>query len=140
MDDPTFWSLLEKAVEDQAPLFDPAHRAAFRLFNGFTEGNPDLVIDLYGSTLVFHNYAEDPAQGIQLIQQAKEFLLKQVPWLRAGILNTRMGKTQEVRRGTLLFGKKPDHKIIEHGIWYAVDLTMKCVLTWASRLNDNGRI
>jgi 23S rRNA (cytosine1962-C5)-methyltransferase len=45
-------------------------------------------------------------------------------WLRAGIVKTRNGKTQEKKRGTLLFGADPDKKIKEHGIWYAIDLTM----------------
>lgn len=31
---------------------------------------------------------------------------------------------QEERRGLLLFGDRPDRKILENGVWYAVDLTM----------------
>ena len=119
-----FPSLLEKAIQSRAPLFDPVQRSAFRLFNGFTEGEPNLVIDLYASTLVFHNYAEQPAQGMALVQQAKDLLLSQYTWIRAGISKTRMGKTQEDRRGTLMFGETPDRKIREHGVWYSVDLTM----------------
>ena len=110
-----FPSLLEKAIQSRAPLFVPVQRSAFRLFNGFTEGEPNLVIDLYASTLVFHNYAEQPAQGMALVQQAKDLLLSQYTWIRAGILKTRMGKTQEDRRGTLMFGEKPDRKIREIG-------------------------
>ena len=116
--------LLEQAIEARRSLFDAAHRAAFRLFNGFSEGNPDLVIDLYASTIVFHNYAENVAQGLSLVQAAQEFLLTQLSWLRAGIVKNRNGKSQEERRGQLLFGEKPDHKIQEQGVWYAVDLTM----------------
>jgi 23S rRNA (cytosine1962-C5)-methyltransferase len=124
MDDPTFLSLLEKAIQSRAPLFDPSHRSAFCLFNGFREGQPDLVIDLYASTLVFHNYAEEPAKGMDLVRQAQGVLQAKYPWLHAGILKTRKGSSQEERRGVLLFGEKPDRKIQEHGVWYAVDLTM----------------
>lgn len=116
--------LLEQAIEARRSLFDPAHRSAFRLFNGFHEGSPDLVVDLYASTLVFHNYAEEADQGMPLVQAAQEFLLTQFSWLRAGIVKIRNGRTQEQRRGQLLFGDKPDRKIKEHGFWYAVDLTM----------------
>ena len=116
--------LLEKAIEARKSLFDATHLSAFRLFNGFAEGNPDLVIDLYASTLVFHNYADDVAHGLSLVQAAQNSLLTQLTWLRAGILKTRSRKTQEEKRGQLLFGEKPDRRIREHGVWYAIDLTM----------------
>ena len=126
-------SLLEKAIEARASLFDARHESAFRLFNGFTEGNPDLVADLYASTLVIHNYADDPAQGTLFVEQAQQFLRDKLSWLRAGIVKTRNGtpalaggarETQEERLGQLLFGEKPDTKIKEHGVWYSIDLTM----------------
>jgi 23S rRNA (cytosine1962-C5)-methyltransferase len=117
-------SLLEKAIEARASLFDARHETAFRLFNGFTEGEPRLVVDLYASTLVIHNYANDPAHGMLLVQQAGQFLQEKLIWLRAGIVKTRNGETQEEKRGQLFFGKKPDTKIKEHNVWYAIDLTM----------------
>ena len=116
--------LLEQSIEARKFLFDATHQSALRLFNGFSEGNPDLVIDLYASTLVFHNYADDVTRGLSLVKEAQNFLLKQFSWLRAGILKTRNGPTQEEKRGQLLFGEKPDRKIQEHGVWYAIDLTM----------------
>ena len=124
MDSSTSIPLLEKAIEARASLFDARHESAFRLFNGFTEGDPNLVIDLYASTLVLHDYADDPAQGKSAIQEAQKFLRNKLVWLRAGIVKTRNGKTQEEKRGQLVFGEKPDTKISEHGVWYAIDLTM----------------
>ena len=119
-----FIPLLEKAIEARALLFNPTHRSAFRLFNGFTEGNPDLVIDLFASTLVFHSYTDDLTRGSSLVQEAQDFLLNHFSWLHAGLLKTRHGKTPEERRGRLLFGEKPDRKIQEHGLWYALELAM----------------
>lgn len=116
--------LLEKAIDARAALFDADHQAAFRLFNGFTEGNPDLVIDLYGSTLVLHNYAEDAGQGMSMVEEAASLLRGRLLWLRAGIVKTRNGKNQDEKRGKLLFGSTPDRKVREHGVWYAVDLLM----------------
>ena len=124
MDDSAFLSLLDQALQARALLFDPTHRSAFRLFNGFSEGNPDLVVDLYASTLVFHNYADHPSKGLPLIRQAGQFLRQQYPWLRAGVVKTRNGSAQEERNGQLLFGDTPDRRIQEHGVWYAVNLTM----------------
>ena len=124
MGDPIFLSLLSEAIEVRAPLFDTRHESAFRLFNGFTEGEPHLVIDLYGSTFVIHNYADDPEQGRPLVEQARQFLQEKLIWLRAGIVKIRNGKTIEEKRGQLLFGEKPDTKIKEHNVWYSIDLTI----------------
>ena len=119
--------LLEKAIASRVTLFDSRHEAAFRLFNGFTEGYPSLVIDLYASTLVIHNHADDPDEAQPLVRDALEFfrghrLLSS--WLRAGIVKTRKAKTQDEKRGKLLFGETPDRKIKEHGVWYSIDLLL----------------
>ena len=124
MGDSTFKTLLENAIEARKPLFDAAHQSAFRLFNGFSEGSPDLAIDLYAFTLVFHNYADEVVHGFSLVQEAQFLLTNQLSWLRAGLVKTRNVKSQEERRGQLLFGEKPDRQITEHGIRYAIDLTM----------------
>ena len=120
----TMVPLLQHALQARRSLFDPAHQGAFRIFNGFNEGNPDVVVDLYGATLVLHNYADDPAHGSTLVEEAFHFLTQQLPWLRAGIVKTRNAKTQPDKRGQLVFGQTPDRKILEHGIWYAIDLMM----------------
>lgn len=117
-------SQLDKAIEARASLFDIRHESAFRLFNGFTEGNPNLVIDLYASTLLIYNYADDPIQGELIVQEAQKTLLNKLVWLHAGIMKTRNGKTQEERRGQLVFGEKPDTKIREHGVAYSIDLAL----------------
>jgi len=116
--------LLQKALEARASLFDARHETAFRLFNGFAEGEPNLVVDLYASTLLIHNYADDPAQEGGLIEQAAQFFQDQLVWLRAGIVKTRNANSQEEKRGQLIFGSTPDTKIKEHGVWYSVDLIM----------------
>jgi len=116
--------LLEKAIASRANLFDTNHESAFRLFNGFTEGNPDLVIDVYGSTVVFHNYADNPGNGMLLVQEAKAILLNRLDWLHAGIVKTRNSTSQEEKRGQFLFDTSVDKKINEHGIWYALNLTL----------------
>lgn len=116
--------LLTQSIDARRQLFDPAHQTALRLFNGFSEGHPDLVIDVYGSTLVLHNYAEDVSHGMSLVNEAQDLLRQRLSWLRAGIVKTRNGRTQSEKRGQLLFGEMPDRKIQEHGVWYAIDLTM----------------
>jgi len=120
----TLQPLLEKAIAAREPRFDPARESAFRLFNGFTEGHPELVIDIYAATAVFNNYAEDPAEGTALVHEAMEFLRERLNWLHAFVVKTRNGKTQTERNGQTIFGTTPDGKIKEHGVWYALNLTM----------------
>jgi 23S rRNA (cytosine1962-C5)-methyltransferase len=124
MASPSVISFLQKALEARAPLLERRHESALRLFNGFTEGEPNLVIDLYASTLVFHNYADEPAQGQTLVEEAAQFLRNELGWLQAGLVKGRNARSHEERRGRLLFGETPDAKIKEHDVWYAIDLTM----------------
>ncbi|MCC6297813.1 MAG: class I SAM-dependent methyltransferase [Anaerolineales bacterium] len=107
-------------------LFESSHESAFRLFNGFSEGYPDLTVDVYGRTFVIHNYAEDPAseQNQNLIQDMVRYLRTSLNWLNAGILKARNSKLDDEKNGMLIFGAQADHKIKEHGVWYALDLTM----------------
>ncbi|MBE7535275.1 MAG: class I SAM-dependent methyltransferase [Anaerolineales bacterium] len=117
-------SSFDLAIAARQPLFDDSHNSAFRLFNGFAEGAPNLSLDIYARTLVIHNYADDPIGNQSFIEDTASRVQASLNWLRAGILKQRNGITQEDRRGTLLFGDAPDTKISEHGVWYALDLTM----------------
>ena len=123
----TITQLLQKAIDSREALFDVLHETAFRLFNGFTEGNPHLALDLYAGSVIFHNYHADASVGMQLVHEAVEFVQdhpRLSDWLRAGIVKSRNSTSQDDRRGKLLFGTSLDRKIKEHGLWYAIDLTM----------------
>ena len=115
--------LLANAIASRQASFDTSHESAFRLFNGFYEGYPDLALDVYGHTLVIHNYADDPSQNQIAIQEAITYLRTSLNWLRAGVLKTRNSVIQDEKKGILIFGDKPDTKIKEHGVRYAIDLT-----------------
>lgn len=116
--------LLESALSARNYLFDERHESAFRLFNGFYEGYPDLALDIYARTLVIHNYADPPEDGIPAVDASRFFLRSNLPWLRTVILKTRNSPSPEERRGQIVEGDEPDRKVCEHGIWYALDLTM----------------
>ncbi len=116
--------LLDRCLAARAGFLQPAHEAAFRLFNGFTEGLPDLAIDLYARTAIITNYADPPERGREYAEQAQRFLRERLPWLRSCVLKVRNSALQDETRGTLLFGDSPDDKIREHGVWYAVNPVM----------------
>lgn len=121
---PSLDVLLEKALAARENLFDEKHRAGFRLFNGFSEGNPQLVIDLYGKTILIHNYADIPSQGQQAVESAARLVLAQLPWVACILVKTRNGQTQAAKQGLVMHGKKPDDRILENNVWYALDLQM----------------
>jgi 23S rRNA (cytosine1962-C5)-methyltransferase len=115
---------LDRALAAREELFDPRHEAAFRLFNGFTEGCPDLAVDLYAATILIHNYADPPEEGASIVEAARQFFQSRLPWVRATILKTRNGSTAQEKMGSLVYGTAPDRRAREHGVWYALDLFM----------------
>jgi 23S rRNA (cytosine1962-C5)-methyltransferase len=121
MNDGSIEPLLESALTFRTSLFDERHEAAFRLFNGFTEGNPLLVVDLFAKTLVLHNYADAPEGGQTFVQAAQQFLRARLPWVQAAVVKTRNSPDLQERRGRVVYGNAPDRKIRESGTWYAVD-------------------
>jgi 23S rRNA (cytosine1962-C5)-methyltransferase len=116
--------LLRQALDARCELLDERHEMAVRLFNGFVEGAPDLVVDLYGRTLLLQNYAQEPLQGAALVQEALTFYRAALPWLRAGMLKVRAAADEHERNGMLLFGDAPDRRIREYGVAYALDLSL----------------
>jgi len=112
------------ALAARSACFDPRHEAAFRLFNGFAEGCPALVADLYGQTLVLHNYADPPAQATAQVEQAARFYRERLPWLSAVLVKARYGKTEDEKKGVLLWGDSLTRRVRENGVWYAVDLRL----------------
>lgn len=134
---------IETALTFRAAFFDDRHETAFRLFNGFTEGNPDLVIDLYARTLVINNYADNPEKGFVSVREAQQWLPERLPWIKTIVVKTRNSQDPQQKRGRLVFGETADRKILENGVWYAIDpmlnrdasfyLDTRNVRLWASK-------
>ena len=143
-------TLLENALTFRTALFDEPHETAFRLFNGFAEGNPDLVVDLYAKTLVIHNYADKPEVGLAFVQAAQQFLPTRLPWIQAVVVKTRNSPDRQEKRGHLVYGETTDRKIRENGVWYAIDpllnrdasfyLDTRNVRAWAKQQLDGKSV
>src|SRR5512135_1664663 len=113
--------LLDSCLSARLALFDPAHETAFRLFNGFTEGCPDLTIDLYASTAILTNFADPPERGYAWVSAALGFVQERLPWIQTAIVKTRNSKIPDETRGMIVLGDSPSTKVREHGVWYAVN-------------------
>lgn len=116
--------LLTRALEARSSWIDAGHESAFRAFNGFHEGEPGLAVDVYGTTAVIHDYAEPPEDGGERVREAGAVVRAVYPWIRCALVKTRSGATSQQRRGEVLFGGTPDVRVTEHGVLYAIDLTM----------------
>ena len=109
------------ALAYRKSLLDENSLAALRLFNGFTEGYPDLVVDLYARTLVIFDYA-GPSLSVQDWQFLWEWYRREIPWIDAVLLKIRATEDPGARRGRLVYGGPPADRILENGVWYAVNL------------------
>ncbi len=116
--------LIERAIKARTDLFDNRHETAFRLFNGFFEGYSKLVIDIFASTVVFHDYSESPSNSALLLKTVEEYLTNQLPWIKTVIIKTREATDPKSRNGIIVKGEKADNRIRENGIWYAIDLLL----------------
>ncbi|MBE0697883.1 MAG: class I SAM-dependent methyltransferase [Anaerolineaceae bacterium] len=126
------------------------HEQAFRLFNGFLEGCPELVVDIYANTLVLFAYSTDLQQAKVLSERAAAHLLRQLPWVQAVVVKTRNSPVENERRGVLVHGVSPDRKVREGEIWYAVDLQLnldaslyldtRCLRAWAVAHLEGKRV
>jgi 23S rRNA (cytosine1962-C5)-methyltransferase len=82
------------------------------------------MVDVYGTTLLLTNHAAQPESLEPLVAAAADFYRRALPGLSAGIVKTRAAKDETARRGVLVWGDAPARKIREHGVWYALDLTL----------------
>lgn len=128
MDSQAIVDLLDAALAARAELLesDPRHETALRLFNGFLEGCPDLVIDLYGCTVVLYNYAESPPSMAAELVTVQQYLLARFPWIRAVVVKTRHAAALRDRRGVVVYGDALDRRVRDPGgrVWYALDIRL----------------
>ncbi len=115
---------LANTLQARRLFFDEKHETAFRLFNGFLEGSPDLVADLYARTLVLFDYSDNPPFSRALIDSAAQYYLSQLPWLECIWLKTRNAADEQARRGEAIYGILPARKVRENNVWYALDLSL----------------
>jgi 23S rRNA (cytosine1962-C5)-methyltransferase len=111
---------IDRAIDARSDLLNGDQTTAIRLFNGFSESCPGLVIDLYARTLVL----AAPEVMQQILESIQAHLLSRLPQVNCVIQKMRASHDPIRRRVIMTFGNNPATQIQEHGIWYAVDLMM----------------
>ena len=114
---------LDRCLNLRLPILDQEHSSAVRLYNGFYEGIPNLVIDILGRTLMVNWHGENPNDLEILVKPIQEFYLEKLPWIETILLKARQ-LNEELKTGKMIFGKNLQHEIKEHGILYALDLQL----------------
>lgn len=94
---------------------------AVRLFNGFYEGIPGLVIDRYGATLVIFNH-EKPGHFNNILPMIEEWAGEQALGIHSILLKERLSSNNDMVNGSLLSGNTITRLIHELDVQYAVDL------------------
>jgi len=95
-----------------------------RLFAGFYEGEPRLIADVFASTLLLTVYCEITAEARSLLTMAQDFYLGRLPWLSCVLQKQRLAKDLSLKRGQITFGSQPAERILENGLYHAIDLTL----------------
>jgi 23S rRNA (cytosine1962-C5)-methyltransferase len=116
--------LLAAALQQRQPMLEQAHQQALRLFNGYAEGAPDLVVEVYATTLLLSGRHSNLDKARLLIKAARELYLAQLPWLTCVVEKYRSSQVEQERKGVISFGSQPATAIAENGIQYAVDLQL----------------
>jgi 23S rRNA (cytosine1962-C5)-methyltransferase len=116
--------LLETALNHRLTLLTEPHNAAVRVFNGFTEGFPGLVAEVYARTLVLQNHSIQPEELMSAVAEALAFYRQCLPWLESGLVKTRHSPDPEERLGWMAFGGRLGRKVREYGVAYALDLRL----------------
>lgn len=118
-------SSLEKmkiALQERKNLIDDAGGSAISLFNGFREGDPDWVIECYGSTLVLNYHNRESGNVLSDAQMIADAYLLWLPWIKCVLLKNRYSTEMSIRQGKIIFGENLTEVISEFGINYCIDL------------------
>jgi 23S rRNA (cytosine1962-C5)-methyltransferase len=128
---PDLLTHLGAALQARRDLFDTDHHSGLRLFNGFYEGWPELVVDLYARTLYVQDNAASPQISLAWLPAVQSYYLAELPWLRCIVVKQRRAMSPPPPpakqppappRGLITYGENPDRRLLENGVWYALDL------------------
>ncbi len=117
-----FVEIISAAMQLRKVTFGSAETNAFRLFNGFLEGYPDLVLELFARTLLIYDYSPLANLDLASCVQIEEICRREFPVVDSCVLKRRFSPDANLNRGILLSGNSSADHIIEYGVNYAVSL------------------
>lgn len=114
------------AVAARAPDHVCAQRGALRLFHGFTEGDPTLVLEQYAHALVIQDHAPPAPHRADELTALARALQQRWPCLTHALWKSRRAEASDARLGVLVAGDAATlpRQIDEDGVRYALDLRL----------------
>lgn len=119
--DQSLMQIIKDAVDQRGSFFPSTN--AYRLFNGYYEGIPGLVLDHYGSALVILDHAE-PGENSILIDEISQWAMQHLTGLDAVLHKVRQSTDDRLRCGILRAGNTLPDVAREFGVQYALNLQM----------------
>ena len=116
-------AVLSTALAARLPLLTPSN--AIRLFNGFSEGIPGLVVEWYAGTAVIHIHADPPEGLLSQVPSLSDALQANLPGLASILLKVRTSPRMQDRCGRLIYGSYLPDRVREGTTVYALNLTMQ---------------
>lgn len=109
----------------EGPALD-ASTTVFRAFNGFVEGDPSLVLEVFGRCLVIHDHSDNPEGDAAKARAASDEARARWPWIDTVLWKARRSEEPSVRNGRFLRGDRASlpTEVREDGVRYAVDLLL----------------
>ena len=117
-------SKLEKAFTYRKDLLQGSHTNAIRLFNGFLEGDPRWVIELFGKSLVISDNISQANEDVDTATALAQMYIAWLPSVQSILYKCRSAQDQEAKKGLLIFGDQLTDKIQELGVHHSINLQM----------------
>lgn len=112
-------ALITHAFAQRDQLQDSLH--ALRLFTGFYEDCPGLILDRYNTSLVILDMNE-PEKSQEIVQAVIQWANANLDWVESILLKQRQHPDEERRRGQIIKGTALPQTIDEFGVTYSIDL------------------
>lgn len=113
--------LIEKALAFRLAMIKPPHNTAIRLFNGFQEGINNLVVDLYGQTLLIQDHSEDASYKND---DVPAFYRQKLPFITCVVYKNRNMQGEQKPYQILFQTEAICTQIMEHDVKYAINLLL----------------
>ncbi|MDX9851362.1 MAG: class I SAM-dependent methyltransferase [Anaerolineaceae bacterium] len=115
---------LFNAFQQRAQLLDGFSNSAVRLFNGFLEGDPRWVVEIFGKTLVINDHTHAEIGSSSFLPEISALYRQWIPWLETVLVKQRYASQLEEKRGKIIYGGLLPNEISEAGVRYALNLTL----------------
>lgn len=142
--------IFQKCLQNRKDDPSLASTQVCRLFNGYYEGLPGLVVDRYANTIVISNHAKaDQDLSINIFSILRA-IQKNLPEIETVLLKSRHSKNEEDSKGKFIFGDSLPAQISENGVNYALDLRLnqddsfypdaRNLRTWLKQNSENKKV